>query len=173
MIKQSIVVSAMLLVAPAWAINKCKGPDGKTVYQDGPCSASETVQALKLQQQNGSGQAQQMPFKSIELPPERVQEIAYAGMVLAKQRLKDPDSAKFSNVRAYSFNGRGKTYVMTCGELNAKNSYGGYVGSKPFWVYDGVFTETYNHYERNSNMTLLMGDVQAACLKDGVLSSIN
>lgn len=34
-----VTVSAMLLaaVAPAWAINKCIGTDGKPVFQDAPC----------------------------------------------------------------------------------------------------------------------------------------
>lgn len=47
----------------------------------------------------------------------------------AKQRilsdLKDPDSTRFRNVREFE-NG------AVCGEYNAKNSYGGYVGYKHF-----------------------------------------
>ena len=45
--------------------------------------------------------------------------------------LKDPDSAKFSS----SFNSTrsaNKTYV--CGYVNARNSFGGYVGDKPFYT---------------------------------------
>lgn len=39
MIKPAIFLTAMLLsAAPAWAINKCTGPDGKTVFQDAPCA---------------------------------------------------------------------------------------------------------------------------------------
>ncbi|MBF5006385.1 DUF4124 domain-containing protein [Diaphorobacter caeni] len=37
MIKQVFVLSTALLLTPAWAINKCTGPDGKTVFQDAPC----------------------------------------------------------------------------------------------------------------------------------------
>ena len=44
------------------------------------------------------------------------------------QTLKDPDSAKFQNVRIVDYEG-GK---VVCGEVNGKNSYGGYVGYKPF-----------------------------------------
>ncbi|MCU4623464.1 hypothetical protein KTJ54_15365 [Acinetobacter radioresistens] len=40
--------------------------------------------------------------------------------------LKDPDSAEFRNVKGY------------CGEVNAKNSFGGYVGFKRFYVSNGV-----------------------------------
>ena len=46
----------------------------------------------------------------------------------AKKTLKDPDSAKFKNIRMMDYDG-GK---VLCGEINAKNSYGGYVGYKRF-----------------------------------------
>ena len=36
-IKAAILTAAILAAAPAWAINKCTGPDGKTVFQDAPC----------------------------------------------------------------------------------------------------------------------------------------
>lgn len=39
--------------------------------------------------------------------------------------LKDPGSAQFRNVRI----GRGS---VVCGDVNGKNSYGGYVGFRPF-----------------------------------------
>jgi len=42
--------------------------------------------------------------------------------------LKDPGSAQFRNVRLVDFD-EGK---VICGEINAKNSYGGYVGFKRF-----------------------------------------
>lgn len=42
--------------------------------------------------------------------------------------LKDPDSAQFRNIRIEKF-GNGK---VICGEVNAKNSYGGYVGYRRF-----------------------------------------
>ncbi|MEM9995153.1 MAG: hypothetical protein AAGE79_13615 [Acinetobacter pittii] len=46
-----------------------------------------------------------------------------------KNNLKDPDSAVFRNVEAY-FTRDGNT--VACGEVNAKNSYGGYTGFKWF-----------------------------------------
>lgn len=49
--------------------------------------------------------------------------------------MKDPDSAKFRNVRAAQ---RGKN-IMVCGEINAKNSYGAYAGFKPFLVWGESF----------------------------------
>ena len=41
MIKPAFFLSAALIAAaPAWAVNKCTGPDGKTVFQDAPCAKS-------------------------------------------------------------------------------------------------------------------------------------
>lgn len=45
-----------------------------------------------------------------------------------KNQLKDPDSAKFRNVRVSNFNDG----QILCGEVNSKNSYGGYVGYRIF-----------------------------------------
>jgi hypothetical protein len=45
-----------------------------------------------------------------------------------KARLRDPGSAEFRNVRFYS----GGKAPAVCGEVNAKNGFGGYTGSKRF-----------------------------------------
>lgn len=49
-----------------------------------------------------------------------------------KNYLKDPDSAKFK--------GEMLSGTIVCGEVNAKNSYGGYGGSKRYMVQDGMVT---------------------------------
>lgn len=46
-----------------------------------------------------------------------------------KSALKDPDSAKFGQMKA-STEGGGVKYV--CGIVNAKNSFGGFIGDSPF-----------------------------------------
>ncbi len=51
-----------------------------------------------------------------------------AAQVAAKKDLKDPDSARFQNLRIAEYDGGN----VVCGEINAKNSYGGYVGYKRF-----------------------------------------
>lgn len=50
-------------------------------------------------------------------------------------QLKDPDSAQFDphDGSGYSFNSDGSLYAV-CGAINAKNSFGGYVGRQA-WVY--------------------------------------
>lgn len=47
--------------------------------------------------------------------------------------LKDPESARFQNVKVIE-NSKGATSIV--GEVNGRNSYGGYVGFKPFVVSD-------------------------------------
>lgn len=46
-----------------------------------------------------------------------------------RQSLKDPDSAKFGPMQASK---RSDGAVTVCGYVNAKNSFGGYVGMQPF-----------------------------------------
>lgn len=53
---------------------------------------------------------------------------------LAARDLADPGSAQFRNV-AYYPNGK-----SVCGEINAKNRMGGYVGYRRFFVVDGAAT---------------------------------
>ncbi|TWG93604.1 hypothetical protein L599_001200000640 [Luteimonas sp. J16] len=47
-----------------------------------------------------------------------------------ERQLRDPGSAQYRDV----FVRPGKQGVIVCGEVNAKNAYGGYVGFKPFMV---------------------------------------
>ena len=56
--------------------------------------------------------------------------------------LKDPDSAIFGQIIAGALDAS-HTSLMVCGWVNAKNSFGGYVGRTPFaGTVEGVFTET-------------------------------
>ena len=48
-----IATATMLVAAPAWAVNKCKGPDGKVSFQDAPCSG----QGEKIEVRPASGHA--------------------------------------------------------------------------------------------------------------------
>lgn len=58
-----------------------------------------------------------------------------AAELAVKDGLKDPGSAQFKNV-AVKTNSLGETAV--CGEVNARNSFGGYVGFQAFGVVDNV-----------------------------------
>jgi hypothetical protein len=55
-----------------------------------------------------------------------------------KSRLRDPDSAKFSDVHIADFKGN----MVVCGHVNAANGFGGKTGSQKFvGVGDTVFLE--------------------------------
>ncbi len=61
-----------------------------------------------------------------------------------KAELNDPDSANFRNVRAITVRTREGSVVRSiCGEVNAKNGFGGYSGFAPF-VY--IISHTHSHY---------------------------
>lgn len=49
-----------------------------------------------------------------------------------KRDLKDPFSAVFDQDIKASFRPGSTTAVVACGWVNAKNSFGGYIGRKPF-----------------------------------------
>lgn len=53
-IKQTACIATlMMLSAPAWAINKCTGADGKVVYQDAACGTkSKTIAQVKTWDNN-------------------------------------------------------------------------------------------------------------------------
>lgn len=64
--------------------------------------------------------------------PTDAQAIAAAKSAVAA-KLKDPESARFTEtVRKTTPNLRGEPTDVVCGKINAKNSYGGYTGAKPF-----------------------------------------
>ncbi|MEG3116853.1 copper resistance protein NlpE N-terminal domain-containing protein [Salinicola sp. 4072] len=54
-----------------------------------------------------------------------------------KYNLKDPESAQFRDMEINRGQSDGKKQLYTCGEMNAKNSYGGYNGFKPFIAIPG------------------------------------
>lgn len=53
---------------------------------------------------------------------------------VVKSNLNDADSAQFRNERVYRVNGG----TTVCGEVNAKNLMGGYMGFQQFSVDEGV-----------------------------------
>jgi len=53
-----------------------------------------------------------------------------------RYQMKDPDSSKFRNQRYFDlgdYNGEGRM-IAVCGEVNGKNSYGGYTGYEDFYL---------------------------------------
>lgn len=59
----------------------------------------------------------------------RVQEIV-------KSKLRDPESARFSNISAQNrLYSDGSTQTVICGLVNSKNGFGGYAGATAFSVF--------------------------------------
>ena len=69
-----------------------------------------------------------------------------------KHSLRDPDSAKFRNVR--------KVSSGFCGELNAKNAYGAMVGFEPFfvWAWGGGTPKAYIGKESQTTIRVMCED---------------
>lgn len=64
--------------------------------------------------------------------PSDAEALAAAKGVLARS-LKDPEAARFSELsRRTTQNARGEPTDVVCGLVNAKNSFGAYIGTKPF-----------------------------------------
>lgn len=104
-------------ISIAIALTGCASPSG--VYQ----SPIQNLRTISMNEARGYATETRLFFE--KNGPEKT--IA-AAQDAAKKGLKDPDSAKFQKLRIADFEG-GK---VVCGEINAKNSYGGYVGYKPF-----------------------------------------
>lgn len=54
-IKTLAALSAALAVSPAWAVNKCTGPDGRVAFQDAPCAGKG--EALTVRPSSGAARA--------------------------------------------------------------------------------------------------------------------
>jgi hypothetical protein len=60
---------------------------------------------------------------------------------VVKNKMRDPQSAQFRNLQHLEIvTTKGQTLRHVCGEVNAKNGFGGYVGFTPFKgrLYDGT-----------------------------------
>jgi hypothetical protein len=116
-----VIGGAFLLIAIASSITG--GGNEKSTESsssDAPASsAPQSSNGAASQTQSGSSKYSDVgrQYAWIETGKEQI-----------KGRLKDPDSAKFRNVHFYSGGG----VPVTCGEVNSKNSFGGYTGFERF-----------------------------------------
>lgn len=121
----AVAVGAVL---PAWAINKCTAPDGKVTFQEAACPRDQAAQSV--------GQPTGSPRKPKTSAVNKDQALPMGEEELkqkVRNALKDPNSAEFKDVQWVG----GKAI---CGQVNAKNSYGGYGGFKHFVAdSDGVY----------------------------------
>lgn len=72
MLQKSIGALALLtlLCTPAWAINKCTGPDGKTTYQEEPCAnGANTTTIQKVATANTSEERERQATQACAIGP--------------------------------------------------------------------------------------------------------
>lgn len=120
-----------VLCTPAWAVNKCTGPDGTLTFQDAPCAGK----GERIEVRPNAGLAFSKPLPAAESsspaglpePTERLQAPSKsaleqeADMCLAwyKPKLRDPAGAYYS--------GPAKASRVLSITVHATNGYGGYV----------------------------------------------
>ena len=81
----------------------------------------------------------------------------HASQQAARDQLNDPDSAEFRKLYFHQYFGM----QMMCGELNARNRMGGYIGFRPFYVYPGGALSTTVIFHMGSSRTL--ADITDTC----------
>lgn len=118
----------LALISMAFCVNaqaewSCIDPTGNTHISEKRvwteiCTNLETGEVPTMME----GLQKKPPFKS---NPKVAKQVMTNGKATLLNQLKDPDSAKFRNVFTADD-------VATCGEVNAKNAMGGYVGFKRF-----------------------------------------
>ena len=106
----------------------------------------EMVQAMKKEM----SRTQALAIVRASQPSAKPNDAAIVQMVNAAhvavlKNLKDPDSAKFDpqDGQTYSLNKDGSLYAV-CGEVNAKNGFGGYSGAQA-WIYVIPKNTVYTH----------------------------
>ena len=134
--KHALIAAALLaaLCTPAWAVNKCTGPDGRVVYQDAPCAGTGTGGKIELHPGSVVSLPKPAPASadvaaSNTAPEPAVQKQGAAESPLEREadmclnwyrpKLRDPAGAYYTSPSKQS-----RVLTMT---LHATNGYGGYV----------------------------------------------
>ena len=81
--------------------------------------------------------------------------------------LKDPGSAQFGEIKAVKNEGTSNELVLACGWVNAKNSFGGYVGSSPFMVLYSKHLNKADVIKMGGN-EMVNFQIQNRCLEKGI-----
>ena len=128
-------LAAVGMCAPAWAINKCTGPDGKVYFQDTPCAASHSGGEIK-------DSATHPDFEAVKSNAASLCE----SRLRSEPAWKDPGSVQITDVRRAGFttitmHDATLAVVRYTASVNAKNSYGAYTGARLASCYmDGTET---------------------------------
>lgn len=119
---------AMLFSASSSAAYKCVSAEGTITYQERPCEIERGSKAAGVV--GGDISKSQSPVSKASAPQVSQEEL----LASVRGSLKDPDSANFKDLQHV---GDGRAL---CGQVNAKNSYGGFAGFKRFVAdFEGVY----------------------------------
>lgn len=133
----AVMLALSALNVHASQIYKCVGADGKVSFGHVPCGG--VLPESLSNSQNGAEPI--APASLATSPSVRTVYPAPAGSedearVAIAAKLKDPDSLQVRNVIATGITPDPAKWVV-CGEYNARNSFGGYVGFHKFALVDG------------------------------------
>lgn len=109
----------VMIVAATIFVAGCAGPNG-----NGYVSPSQRLVNASLEEVAGFS----YDMKKFLASGKSEQDAIASAQKAVADSLKDPESARFRNVKV-------KPYLeghIVCGEVNGKNSYGAYVGFRPF-----------------------------------------
>lgn len=122
------LIAAISFQAGAAEIYKCKRPDGKLLFSDSPCPQGHNVLSVSKPAEKPKPEPVWYTKESL------TEDLQNSIMLQVSQNMKDPDSVKIRNLSA----GRNEKTkeLLVCGEVNAKNAYGGYTGFRGFYIRD-------------------------------------
>lgn len=126
-----------MFVCTAIALSGCAAPDPSAAYRGVPPKHG----------------------KSLTLTPEMSKAIQDS----VRSKLKDPESARFGKIAAGEVEGQ----TIVCGWVNAKNSYGGYIGMQPFFGYFQINSTKFDA-EIIANGEIGVMGLRERCFKEGL-----
>lgn len=129
----AILAASLSTIATA-EVHRCTNEQGKQIFQDRPCPGDAIEKrAGPASPKEGAGSAK-MECKPTEDIVPRGDVIKAMARTEIASRLKDPYSARFESLFYARLACTDGTYHTVCASVNAKNSFGAYVGSE-IWVY--------------------------------------
>lgn len=162
----TLIFASLLASAPAWAINKCTGGDGKYVFQDAPCTGKG--EKIEVRPASGVGRAASPSASASPAMPAQADSVAPPALVAAppaqppargsksplerdadmclawyRPLLRDPAGAYFTEPTK-----EGRVVSIT---VHATNGFGGYVTRRAGCeIHMGKLNETWTkiHAER-------------------------
>ncbi len=118
--------------------------------------------AKQLEMARDAGKSPTLPMDA----PDPWEALIKSGLARFANQLKDPSSVQFRSLRLYGGGGDDEPQAI-CGEVNARNAYGGYVGFSRFF-YEFQTGASLNERDGVAAMATLWGDFCSRKPRGGV-----